>query len=256
MKIFAEERQQKIAELISSKGRATVPELADVFEISDITIRRDLLELEKKGLLLRTHGGAIKNLKTSQELFFEEQLTLNVDEKRNIAKFATSLLDEGDSIILESSTTNFYFSEYLPDIRNLKIFTNSPSIVSNIRNSDKDIEVICTGGYLKKDTNCLVGYDTVDYFSRINADKAFISIGALSEDGIMTIASREEMEVKKSIMRSASKVIVLSDSSKFNSRLLHKIGSIESTDILVTDQNIQEKLFDRLLKLKIEVHTV
>lgn len=256
MKIFAEERQNKIADLINHKGRITVPELAAEFKISVITIRRDLNELENKGVIKRTHGGAISNPRTSQELQYEEQMVLKIEEKKRIAKFAVSLLNDNDSVILESSTTNIYFSDFIPKNKKLKIFTNSPTILSNLRNYDSNIEVFCSGGVLKNDSYCLVGYDAINFFSNIYADKAFIAIGGLNKENIMTIASHEELEVKKSIIKSAKKIIALSDSSKFNSSLLHKVGSIDIIDILVTNKEINPQLLNKLIKMGIKVYTV
>jgi len=256
LKIFVEERHNRITELINNKGRVTVPELAAIFKISDITIRRDLNELEDKGMIKRTHGGAIRNPKTSQELEYEEQLILRIEEKKRIAKYATSLLKDNDSLILESCTTNIYFSELIPKNKKLKIFTNSPTILSNLRKFDSNIEVFCSGGFLKKDVYSLVGFDTTSFFSNISADKAFISIGGLNKENIMTIASQDELEVKKSIIKSAKKIIALSDSSKFNSTLLYKVDSINILDILVTDKEIKPQLLSKLLKMGIKVYTV
>jgi len=256
MKIFAEERQNKIAELINHRGRITVPELAAEFKISVITIRRDLNELENKGIIKRTHGGAIKNYITSQELQHEEQMVLRTEEKKRIAKFAVSLLNDNDSLILESCTTNIYFSEFIPKNKKLKIFTNSPTILSNLRKFDSNTEVFCSGGVLKNNSNCLVGYDATNFFNNIYTDKAFIAIGGLNKENIMTIASQDELEVKKSIIKSAKKIIALSDSSKFNSSLLCKVGSIDILDIIITDKEINPKLLNKLIKMGIKVYAV
>ncbi|MCL6086784.1 MAG: DeoR/GlpR family DNA-binding transcription regulator [Actinobacteria bacterium] len=256
MKIFTEERQNKIAELINLKGRITVPELAAEFNISEITIRRDLNDLENKGIIKRTHGGAISNPKSAQELQFEEQMELRIEEKKRIARFAATLLDDGDSLILESSTTNIYFSEFIPKNKKLKIFTNSPTILANLRKSDSDIEVFCSGGFLKKDVYCLAGYDTINFFNSIFADKAFISISGLNKENIMSIASQDELEVKKSIVKSAKQIIALSDSSKFKTSLLYRVGSIDIIDILVTDKEIDPQFLNKLTKMGIKIYTV
>ncbi len=259
MKIFVEERLEKILEIVNKNGRVTVPELAKIFNISDITIRRDLEKLENKGYIKRTHGGALKNLKTAEELEYEEQMELKIDEKKKIAKFALDLIENNDSIIIEASTTNICFSEYivefLKDIK-ITIFTNSPAIISNLRKTNQKIEVFCSGGKLKKDTNSFVGFDAINFFKNINVDKAFISIGAVDNENIMTISSQEELEVKKSIISSSKKIIALSDSSKFNNKLLYKIDSIKIVDILVTDKSIDNKTLNRFLKLGIKVFTV
>ncbi|MCL5069828.1 MAG: DeoR/GlpR family DNA-binding transcription regulator [Actinobacteria bacterium] len=256
MKIFTEERQNKIAELINNRGRITVPELADEFNISVITIRRDLKELENRGVIKRTHGGAIRYPKSSQELQLEDQMELRIEEKKRIAKFAVSLLDDGDSLILEACTTNIYCSDFIPNNKKLKIFTNSPIILSNLRKFSYEIEVFCSGGFLKNDSYSLVGYDTTNYFSHIIADKAFVSIGGINNENIITIASQDELEVKKSIIKSAKKIIALSDSSKFNSNLLYKVGSIDIMDILVTDKGINPQLLNKFMKMGIKVYAV
>jgi len=256
MKIFVEERKNKIAEIVNTKGRITVPELASIFKISKITIRRDLNELERKGVISRTHGGAIKNPKTAEELLHEEQMELRIEEKKRIVNFAFSLLEENDSIILESSTTNLYFSELLPKNIKLKIFTNSPAITANLRKYNSNIEVFCSGGFLKKDTFSFVGYDTINFFQKVYVDKAFISIGGLNKENFMTIASQDELEVKKSIIKSAKKIIALSDSSKFNTTLLYKVDSVDIIDIMVTDNEIDKQLLSKLMKMKIKVYIV
>jgi len=256
MKVFAEERQNKITELINDRGRITVEELAAEFNISVITIRRDLKELEDKSLVKRTHGGAIKNPISSEEILYEDQMKFKIEEKKRIAKFAVSFLESGDSIILESCTTNTYFSNFIPKNNKFIIFTNSPIILSNLRNSSSNIDIFCSGGLLKKSSYCLTGYDTTNFFNHIFADKAFISIGGLNKENIITIASRDELEVKKSIIKSSKKIIGLSDSSKFNSTLLYEVGSIDILDILVTDKAINIHLFNKLTKMGIQVFTV
>jgi DeoR/GlpR family transcriptional regulator of sugar metabolism len=129
-------------------------------------------------------------------------------------------------------------------------------ILNNLRKQGTDVEVYCSGGMFKKDTNCLVGYNTINFFKSIKVDKAFISIGALNEDKIFSIASQDELEVKKSIIESSNKIIALSDSSKFDSTLLYEVGSIDLLDILVTDKDIAPELLDFITRAGVEIYTV
>ena len=207
-------------------------------------------------MLTRTYGGAISNIKSSFEPKYEELLKTKIEEKKRIAKFAVSLLEKNDSIIMEASTTNIYFSELIPNNIDLKVFTNSPVILSNLRNLDTSIQVFCSGGFLKKETNSLIGTETCNFFENIIVDKAFIPISAINKDKILTYSSKGELEVIKSIIRASKIIIALSDSSKFNSALLYKLGYINIINILITDKNINPKLHNELTHLGITVYTV
>jgi len=254
--MFTEERHNRIIDIINERKSITVIELAKIFNISEVTIRRDLKYLELNNLLSRTHGGAIKNIKSTFEPFFEETLALHKEEKQRIAKFAVTLLEDNESIILGSSSTNIYFSQYMPEKLNLKIFTNDPTIVSNLRKTNPGIIVHGSGGILKKEANIYIGTRVLEFFNSIITDKAFIPISALNREKFMTMASSEEAEYTKSMINSGRKIIALSDSSKFNSSLLFKIGHIKLLDILITDNKIDPALLKELRTLGVVVYTV
>lgn len=254
--MFTEERHNRIIDIINKKNSITVIELAKIFNISEVTIRRDLKFLELNNLLSRTHGGAIKNIKSTFEPFFEETLALHREVKQKIAKFAVSLLEDNESIILGSSSTNIYFSQYIPEKMNLKVFTNDPTIVSNLRKTGSGIIVHSSGGKLKKEANIYIGSRVQKFFNNIITDKAFIPVSALNKEKFMTMASSEEAEYTSSMIDSGRMVIALSDSSKFNSSLLFKVGHVKLVDVLVTDNKIDSALLKELKTLGIIVHTV
>ncbi|MCL5073474.1 MAG: DeoR/GlpR family DNA-binding transcription regulator, partial [Actinobacteria bacterium] len=209
MDIFTEERQKKIVEIVNKRERISVPELSEMFNVSEVTIRRDLKTLSDKKEITRTHGGAIKKptpahiiwgagsrsiLFKNRESKFEEQLKTDVVIQKKIAEFAANFITNEDNIIIESTNINVYLAQAISNKLHLNIFTNSPVISTLLAKPDSNSNVYCSGGLLKKDTDSFIGPRAIDFFKNLNADKVFISIGAISPAMKITMSSIEGAE--------------------------------------------------------------
>lgn len=254
-KTFTIERRDKIFRCITQKGRTTVDELIDGFKVSGATIRRDLEFLERQGLVQRTHGGAISQSRVIFEPDYSEQKERFVEEKRRIGREASKLVKEGEVVFLEASTTVLQLTKYIRNKRNLTIVTNSLDIARELE-GNKGIELILTGGTLKRRTRALIGSLTEASFEQIRVDKAFMGISALDISYGITMATLEEAQTRKKIHQAANKIIVLSDHSKFGKQNFAYIAPANSIDILITDKGIPEGTKKEMEKMGIEVRIV
>jgi DeoR family fructose operon transcriptional repressor len=253
MKIkFAEDRRYEIFRHISQKQRVTVDELALRFKVSGVTIRRDLGFLKRQNLIYRTHGGAISQNGNIFEYDYSEQTKRFQEEKKRIAKEASKLVREGEVIFLEASTTVLQLARIIRNKTNLTVVTNCLDIAGELRGSI-GINVILTGGTLKRKTQALIGPLTEMCLNQFRLDKAFVGINALDIDYGLTMPTLEEAQTRKEIHKAANKVIVLSDSSKFGEQSFAYIAPVSSIDVLVTDRNMPRKMKRQMEKMGIEV---
>jgi len=252
---FAIERRDQILQLVTRRGRVTVDELMDKFKVSGATIRRDLEFLERESLVQRVHGGAISKSQVIFEPDYSEQMGRFLEEKRRIGKEASKLVEEGEVIFLEASTTVLQLARCIRDKRNLTVVTNSLDIAQELEKS-KGIDLILTGGTLKRRTHALIGPLTELSLGQVRLDEAFVGISALDISHGITMATLEEARTRKKIHESANKIIVLSDCSKFGKQSFAYIAPVSSIDILITDKGIPEEMKKEIERLGIEVRTV
>ncbi|WP_127836909.1 DeoR/GlpR family DNA-binding transcription regulator [Clostridium prolinivorans] len=238
--MFVEERQQKIAELLEQKRSIKVNELSAIFNVSESTIRRDLQDMEEKGLLKRTHGGAVGIKKTNFEPTFKEKEDEKHTEKSFIAKIAASLIEDGDTIILDSGTTTLEIAKCI-EAKNITVITNSIDIASELSNKD-DIELVVTGGNLRKITRAMVGHITENVLRNFRVDKAFIGANGISVEEGITTPNFIEAQTKKAMMNVANKVYIVSDSSKFNQVSFSVISPIRAVTAIITSKDLDEEI--------------
>lgn len=245
------ERRKKILDLINELEKVSVESLAKNFNVSEMTIYRDLNFLEKEGYLKKTIGGAIKinDFLVSSVTTFAKRLKLHVKEKKAIAKRAVAHICSGDSIIIDAGTTGYYLVKEINNMNlsNLTVITNN--IVSQIElKKNTNIEVIATGGTIKYDTYSSVGVLTEKLLKDILVDKVFITTKGITEDGILSDPSIEEGRIKELFLERGREKILIFDSSKFGVVGLYKFSSISDFDVIITDSNIQEKYLKMLKK--------
>lgn len=211
--MFAEERQRKIAEMMEESSSLKVVELAEHFEVSESTIRRDLQELEGHQILKRTHGGAVSVTKRGFEPSFMDKKEEFSVEKERIGELAAEMVEDGYSVILDTGTTTL---EIAKRIRNKKItvITNSLDIAEELSDVD-NIELIMTGGTLRGNTRAMVGYLTETMLRNFRADIAFIGANGITLKDGATTPNHVEAMTKRSMISSSHKVYVVSDTSKF-----------------------------------------
>jgi len=255
--MIVEKRRAKITELVNKQGSVTIEELLGLFNISRMTIWRDLKELELKGVLTRVHGGALKIDKLDEN---EEEFNLrrreHLIEKQKIAKFAAeSFVKDSDIIFLDGGSTVL---EIIPHLKktNLTILTNGLNALLYASKFLPHLNVIGCGGILRKPSFTFVGHGAEEFFGRYKVDTAFISgTGVTVEDGIMD-PHPLEIEVKKIMCKNAKNVVALIDSSKFGKRSLSTCISIEEIDYLITDENAPKEIINAIKSKEVNIRII
>ncbi len=254
-KTFAVERKDQILGLIQQKGRVTVDELVKNFGVSGATIRRDLEFLEYQGLITRAHGGAVSKSRVSLEPDYFEEKQKFLEEKRKIGKEASKLVEEGEVIFLETSTTVLEIAKNIKNKNNLTVVTNSLDIVRELYQA-KGIDLIMTGGNLRRRIHALMGPLAEVTLSQMRIDKAFMGVSALDIDYGMTTATMEEAQTRKKIIEASNKIIAVTDHSKFGKQNFIFVIPIEKIDVIITDKGISSQIKKGMEKKGIEVRVV
>lgn len=253
--MFSEERRQKICEKLSQEKRVLVKDLAENYEVSDVTIRKDLEMLEKRGFLSRVHGGAIivnDSFVDDVELTYKERI--HAKEKERIARKANALISEGDTIIIDSGSTTGRLVNFLKFRKGITVITNAVNVAAELSNSK--IEVILTGGTMRETSYSLVGTLAEDALRVLTADKLFLGVDGVSLDYGMTTPNLLEARVNQLMVKASAEVILMADSSKFGRRALGVIDKVDVLDIIITDNKIRAEDLEKLKDAKIKVYTV
>lgn len=250
-------RRAKILEVLEEKGQITVKELSKMFNISEVTIRNDFAHLEKQNMLIRARGGAIQ-VKFSR-LGFEPSLSDKQREfqaeKRRIGQAAVKLINEDDTILLDSGTTTTEIAKNLGQFKNLTIITNALNI-ANILSEFEGIKIFMPGGFLRKKSLSLVGVLADQSFEKFFCDKLFLGADGFDTSYGLSTANSEEAHLNQIMIKNTKKVIVVTDSSKFERRRFAFIAPISEVDIVITDSGIDSEHKNRLEKNGVEVITV
>lgn len=253
--MFEEERLLKIAEYVQNRTRATVPELCNVFRISESTVRRDLTELDSRKLLKRTHGGAISVESVSSEPSYSEKEDTYRAEKESIAKKAAEFIEDGDTLIVDSGTTTLCLISELARFKNLTIVTNSIILAAKIP-AQPDTTVLLTGGVLRNNTLALVGPTAESTLSNLHADKAFIGTNGIDASYGFSTPNVIEASVKRKMIDAADQVYILADHSKFGRISFAKFGDISCASACITGNDIDEKQLEMFRRKDFKVYTV
>ena len=232
MKTFnAEERKKFILDYVKENEFVDITYLKDTLSVSEMTIRRALKKLEEDNSIVRVLGGARSIPSGTYEDPVDKRLEFHSEEKERIARYAASLVNEGDSVFLDASSTVYAMADYL-DVH-ATVITNNISVCMKLKDKEK-IDVILVGGSLRKSAMSLVGIETVRMLDNYYVDKAFLSSKAVDEEHGISDATREEAEVKKAMIKSSSEVYFLMDHYKLASRAFYKVcGLSEITELIV-----------------------
>ncbi len=229
------ERQEKILEYVNKEGRASIAELSDLFQVSKVTIRADIDELEVKNLVCKTHGGVLsKEIGIASEIPYEVKNQGNIKEKQRIAKEALKYIDKNDVIILDSGTTTYQLVDGLPE--DITVITTDILIAVGIIQSKKNIRVLMPGGEIEKSVYTMEGIDAIRYFENIHADKLFLACDAVDFDFGVSDRSHQYAITKQTMIEAASQVILVTDSSKFYSKLVRKVCTLDKLDVVIVDK--------------------
>lgn len=230
----ATERHQIIMDRLSATGRAEISELADALGVSNVTVRTDLLHLERNQVLRRVRGGAI-SVRTSR---YERASDIGApfsDEKNAIAARAAQMVRDGETIIMDAGSTVAALAAHFPsDLRDVAVVTNSLAVTTEIANHP-GATIIVTGGTLRPRFNSFVSPFGELILNEVNADIAFMSCSGVDAEKGFTNSNWQEAEIKKAMMRSASRVVFLADHSKLKHIATAKIAALGEANLLVTD---------------------
>lgn len=250
--MFAEERKQKIIDVVNENTKITVDFLCEKFSVSPATIRNDLRELEENGLLKRTHGGAISNKKVTYESNFIQKEIENKEAKESIAKLAVQYIQKGDSVIIDTGTTTYEMVKQMVNCENLTVVTNDLQIAALLeRNTNATI--IMLGGVVRRDYHYVAGSPAMNTIKNLNVDKAFIAVNGISMKRGLTTPNIDTAGYKTELINAANEVIVLADNSKLNQNKFVKFADVSDVDLIITDENADDVFIEEAKKAGIDV---
>jgi DeoR family fructose operon transcriptional repressor len=237
--VYAEERQQAIASLVISRGRAAVTDLAQTYDVTTETVRRDLAALERAGIVRRVHGGAVpmRALHVVEPGVLERETT-NTDLKDAIARAALEFLPvTGGSVLFDAGTTTSRVAALLPTDRDLVVVTNSVPIAARLAPMPS-VSLQLLGGRVRGLTQAAVGEPALRLLDTLRVDVAFIGTNAISVGHGLSTPDSEEAAVKRAMVHAANYVAVVADSSKVGREDLISFAPIERVDVLITDSEV------------------
>ncbi len=239
--MYAEERQLEILRRARAEGRVDVTALADAFKVTSETVRRDLTTLERAGVLRRVHGGAI----LMERLGFEPALATRdsalTDEKERIAKVALAEVPDEGAIILDAGTTTARLAQALPLDRELTVVVNSPAIAA-VLGPRENLTVLQLGGRVRGRTLATVDDWALRPLAEIYVDVAFIATNGCSVERGLTTPDPAEASVKRAMINSARRVVLLADHTKIGYDHLARFGELTDVDLLITDTGLADDL--------------
>ncbi|MED4225883.1 DeoR/GlpR family DNA-binding transcription regulator [Neobacillus cucumis] len=245
------ERQKKIVELVNERLSIRVTELSKIFSVTEETIRRDLEKLEKENLLIRSHGGAVSIEKEQGEVSYLEREITNAEQKKAIAASAVRLIEPGDQIVLDASTTAWYVAKELPDMP-LTVLTNSIKVAIELSKKEQ-IKVISTGGTLLSQSLSYVGPLAERSLSMYHVNKAFLSCKGVHLERGLSDFNESQALLKKQMIEIADETILMVDSSKFGTRAFSRINPVSNIDCIITDSKIDKETKNELNEKKIKL---
>jgi len=250
--MLIDERRRHILSLVQSDGRVLVGELSRTLGISQITIRKDLEHLQSRGLLQRTHGGALRL--QSGALFdpsLREKQKQHSEEKQRIAEEAARTVQEGQCVMLDSGTTTTAVAQALKRFSQLTVITNAVNIAAELASTN--FEVILIGGTLRKNSFSLVGPLAEDVLEQIHADVLFLGVDGFDVETGITTPNFLESRVNQAMVKASRRVVVVCDSTKFDRRSLSRIVPTSAIHCVITDSSLPREVADALRNQKIEL---
>jgi DeoR family fructose operon transcriptional repressor len=252
--VYAEERQQAIAGLVTERGRVAVTAVAEHFGVTTETVRRDLAVLERAGMLRRVHGGAVPiGALAVVEPALGERRRTRTDAKRRIAAAALAQLPSaGGSIILDGGSSTAALAELLTGDRPLVAATNSVPIAARLAGAP-GLTLHLLGGRVRGTTQSAVGESTVAALTGLRADVAFLGTKGISAEHGFSTPDESEAAVKRAMARAGQRVVVLGDSTKLGREHLVRFAAVTEVDVLVTDDEADPALVGELQRCGVEV---
>lgn len=250
------DRQQQMLHILEQKGEVHLQQLKDVFpDVSMMTLRRDLINLENEGHLIRTHGGAVNakkfNAVSGEEDAYSRRASENIEAKLKIAEKAAALVEEGRSIYFDAGSTIMCLARLLSD-DNYSILTCGANIALELVKK-LNISVVTLGGLLNRNTLSVSGPGAMTFLDSVNIDIAFMSASGFSADNGFTVSNMYECELKRKVVSRAKKVILLVDSGKVNKVLPFTFAHLQDIDTLVVENQLSDSIEVECKKHGVEI---
>jgi DeoR/GlpR family transcriptional regulator of sugar metabolism len=256
--VFARERQEHIARIVEEHGRARVSDLAVQFRVSAVTIRKDLVALESGHRLVRTHGGAIALDRSRPELSFEIRERLQTAEKLRIGAAGAALVHDGESIVMDASTTALSVAHHLKargGWSQLTVITNGLRLASELA-GHPGIIVLMLGGRVRWEALSVVGQLGDGLFSRINVQKAFLGAAGFTVESGLADATDEEAQIKRAMVAAAHEVIAIVDHTKWERAAFATFCRTDQITVVLTDEAAPPHMVQSLANRGVEVRLV
>lgn len=238
-----EGRHRLILQELDRAGLVSVRKLKELLDVTDMTIRRDLIDLEKQGFLIRVHGGAHKKVRDGLiEVSHAEKVMLNTEEKQMIARKCADLISDGDTIFIGSGTTTALIGDYLED-KKVNIVTNSLPIFEKLKDNP-NFDLLLVGGRYRLKTQTFVGQFAINLLREIKVSKAFIGANGIDGHNVTT-ANEEEGNADAIILNNAIEKYIVADNSKFDSYSFYTFYRLDDADGIVTDDRISQRMRDK-----------
>ena len=250
--MVVDDRKKQILDLINSNGSVRVTELSSLFSISEVTIRNDLADMENKGLLTRVHGGAVSSYKPYYNMSLNQRMSTNQGQKEIIAEKIAGMIDDNDTIMLNSGSTTLLVFRAIPKELNLNIVTNSISIALEGA-ACPNFNIILLGGRINTKYQFTFGDDAIRQLRSYHANKLILSVDGIDADYGFSTYYDKESEIDRTMLENSNVCIVAADHSKFNHCAFTKISDLSAADYLVTDTIVPEKLKTKLSKSSIKI---
>jgi DeoR family fructose operon transcriptional repressor len=239
--MYAEERQEEILRLARAQGRVDVTTLADAFQVTAETVRRDLTVLERAGVLRRVHGGAIPVERIGFEPALAARDSVLITEKERIAKAALAELPDEGAVILDAGSTTARLAQAIPADRELFVVVNSP-VLATVLGTRANLTVLLLGGRVRGKTLATVDDWALRPLADMYVDVAFMGTNGCSVERGLTTPDPAEATVKRAMIAAARRVVLLADHTKVGNDYLARFGALTDLDVLITDSGLDDEL--------------
>ncbi len=236
MELTVDERKEKILEMLHDEGKVRVNELSKIFNVSEVTIRIDLSDLEEKGLLSRVHGGAVGSYKSYYNMSLKQRSNTNEAEKKAIVEHIASMVNDNETILMNAGTTTLFALRALMPRKNLNIVTNSIAIALEAAGYS-NLNVILLGGAVNTKYQFTFGDDALSQLSKYHADKLILSVDGVSCETGITTYYQQEAEICRRMLNQANTSFVAADYTKIGRTTFTNIAPVNVVDFVVTNKN-------------------
>ncbi|MFZ0281179.1 MAG: DeoR/GlpR family DNA-binding transcription regulator [Bacteroidales bacterium] len=236
-------RKKLILQMLDKNEAITIKEIVNKCKISEITARRDLISLEQRGIIKRTHGGAILTSGLPDLFGFDIKAIENREQKIEICKNAASFIEENDTIYMDCGTTVYFLARFITRYKNLRVITNSLPVVSELMPYPQ-IKLYLIGGELDNSRKALYGQMTENLIARYKADKAFIGAGGVSLEHGLSSVDEKEASITIKMAQAAKKVYLLCDSSKVENDSYFTYSSLSLVSYFITDKGLDRNFLE------------